>query len=324
MSRKNTITIPEDHDPVRIDRFIASLFPELSRSTIKKLIAKNSISCDRFKALKASHKVITGDIIKITIPDPEEYRAKAENIPLDILYQDEDIAVINKDPGIIVHPAGNIVSGTLVNALLFHLKDLSGINGVLRPGIVHRLDKDTSGVMLIAKNDKSHRHLAEQFESRTTTKMYLSLVWGTLTKREGVIKRAIARSKSDRTIMVSGTRGRKSETRYSVREEFTYLSLLEIYPKTGRTHQIRTHFASIGHPVFGDAVYRGRNGRLTSLTTANRTEAQRLLKLMPRQALHASEISFLHPSDNRDMRITAPVPDDIAGIIDIVRSSAEI
>ena len=324
MAKTRTIVYPENEEPVRIDRFVAASFPDFSRSQIKKLIEENSITCNKNPVLKASHKITSGDKLSIIIPDPEDMNVVPEDIPLDIIYQDKDLVVINKAPGIMVHPAGRIVSGTLVNALLFHLKDLSGINGVLRPGIVHRLDKDTSGVMLIAKNDRSHRHLAGQFETRTITKKYMALVWGIFTKPEGVINRSIARSKSDRKIMVSGSEGRESITHYSVREEFEYLTLLDVQPKTGRTHQIRSHFSSIGHPVFGDTLYKGRNQRLADLTTGKRTIATKMLKLMQRQALHAEEIVFVHPSNQTKMSFSAPVPGDFEEILVILRKEKDL
>ena len=303
----------------RLDRFLASSFPDLSRSQVKSLIISGSVLCNNNLVVKPSNKVTPGDTITITLPEPVEHSIEPENIPLDIMYQDDELAVINKPAGMMVHPAGLIVSGTLVNALLFHLNDLSGINGVLKPGIVHRLDKDTSGIMLVAKNDHSHRHLAAQFETRTIEKMYSALVWGLFAEREGEITKSIARSTSDRKKMVSGIRGKESKTRYIVREEFEYLTLLDVYPKTGRTHQIRSHLASAGHPVFGDALYRGRNRRLANLTTSERTEASRLLKLMPRQALHAAEIGFIHPTTHEKLRFAAPIPGDFANVLEILK-----
>jgi 23S rRNA pseudouridine1911/1915/1917 synthase len=310
MSRTRRIVYPNDLPPDRIDRFIAISFPEYSRSHVKHLIKNNSVQCNTFP-VKPSHKVLSGDIVTIAVPDPVSLLIKPENIPLNILYQDRDIAVIIKSAGMVVHPSGPVISGTLVNALLYHLNDLSGINGVLRPGIVHRLDKDTSGVLVIAKNDRSHRALSDQFASRTVEKLYTALVWGTFLKNEGVIYKSITRSTSDRKKMISGTLGKKSETHYKVREEFSFLTLLDVMPKTGRTHQIRSHLSSIGHPVFGDSLYKGRNRQLSHFTAGDRIQAKQMLSGLPRQALHASEIAFLHPTAKKSMRFKAPLPADI-------------
>ncbi len=318
MSRTRRIVFPNGLPPDRIDRFIAISLPEYSRSHIKHLIKNNSVLCNTFP-VKPSHKVMSGDTVTIAVPDPVPLLIKPENIPLDILYQDTDIAVIIKSAGIVVHPSGPVISGTLVNALLYHLDNLSGINGVLRPGIVHRLDKDTSGVMVIAKHDRSHRALSDQFANRTIEKLYTALVWGTFSKNEGVISKPIARSTSDRKKMVSGTKGRKSETHYKVREEFSFLTLLDVVPKTGRTHQIRSHLSSIGHSVFGDSLYKGRNRQLSHLTTQDRMKAQQILNGLPRQALHASEIEFLHPAAKKSMRFKAPLPADMAEILKLLR-----
>jgi len=316
------ITVPQDAEPARIDSFLAGELPEMSRSQIKQLILDASVTC-RGGAVKPSSKVGAGDEITVEIPEPVEPDILPENIPLDILYQDGDIAVVNKQAGLAVHPAGRIVSGTLVNALLYHIKDLSGINGVLRPGIVHRLDKDTTGVMVIAKNDASHRSIAAQFESRTTRKSYTALVWGIFDSQNGEIEKSIARSRSDRKKMVSGTRGKQSKTLYSIIKEFEFLTLVNAHPRTGRTHQIRSHFSSIGHPVFGDELYRGRNRRLSGLTVPERSFAVRLLKNFRRQALHAAELSFEHPSTHERVEFSAPLPEDFRHLLNELEIDAE-
>jgi len=317
MDGKQKVIFPVGRQPARIDRFLAESLPGISRSQIKQLIIDGAVVCNDRK-VKPGYRAAPGDAVCITLPEPAESEICAERIPLDILYQDSDIAVINKPAGMIVHPAGKAVSGTLVNALLYRLDDLSGINGVLRPGIVHRLDKDTSGVMVVAKNDRSHRHIAAQFEARLVSKRYAALVWGTFPSGSGVIEKAIARSRSNRSKMVSGAKGRESVTRYAVRNEYGFLTLIEAHPKTGRTHQIRSHLASIGRPVFGDALYRGRNRRLAGLTAGERVLASRLLKLLPRQALHAEYISFTHPATQEPVDFSAPLPGDFKTVLDIL------
>ena len=315
MSRLLKIEFPTDRQPERIDRFVANSFPDYSRSHIKQLITINSVLCNNV-TVKPSHKVAPGDIVTVTIPEAVPLEIVPENIPLEIFYQDDDIAVIQKPADLIVHPSGPIRSGTLVNALLYHLDNLSGINGVSRPGIVHRLDKDTSGVMVVAKNNRSHRSLGDQFAERTIEKHYTVLVWGVLSSNTGVISKLISRSRSDRKKMVSGAEGKESVTHYTVRDEFEYLTLLDVMPKTGRTHQIRSHFASVGNPVFGDSLYRGRNRQLSHLTSNERSVAQELLSQFPRQALHAATLSFMHPTSKKIMQFEAPLPDDMAKILE--------
>jgi 23S rRNA pseudouridine1911/1915/1917 synthase len=321
MPEKKTIMIPSCLKSERIDKVLAGAFPELSRSQIQRLIENGSAFYSGRPVMKSSHKITGGSELTLIVPEPVPLDIVPEPIPLEILYQDDDIAVINKPAGLMVHPAGRIMTGTLVNALLYHLNNLSGINGILRPGIVHRLDKDTTGVMIVAKNDTAHRQLAAQFENRAIEKIYKALVWGHFETSRGVISKPIARSASNRKKMVSGTRGKPSETHYKVCESFPYLTFLEIYPKTGRTHQIRSHFASIGCPVFGDAMYRGTARRAAHLTAQERTEAHQLLKTIHRQALHAAEITFTHPRTNERSRFSAPLPEDLELLLELMRKA---
>ncbi|MFC1492417.1 RluA family pseudouridine synthase [candidate division KSB1 bacterium] len=318
MDKKLNIKVPDGTTLERIDSYLAANFPELSRSQIKYLISDGMIQSNG-TPVKPSTKVHPGDFLSVILPEPVESTIKAENIPLDIIYQDEDIAVVNKPVDMMVHPAGNMYSGTLVNALLYHIDNLSGINGVLKPGIVHRLDMDTSGVIVIAKNDQSHRHLQEQFEYRTMQKTYLAVIWGCPDKKEGEIDKAIKRSKRNRQKMISGEHGKESLTLYKVIEVFRFLSLLEVYPRSGRTHQIRTHMASIGHPVFGDNMYRGRDQRLDGLTSKDRQSAEKLLSSFPRQALHAQQIVLFHPSTEEEMVFSAPLPEDMENLLKVLR-----
>ncbi|MFC1513404.1 RluA family pseudouridine synthase [candidate division KSB1 bacterium] len=314
-----TIVFPGDIPPARLDSFTAISLKEISRSQIKNLIQSGMVKCGGNVINKPSYKLSQGEKIIVTIPDPVETSVKKENIPIDIIYQDKDIAVINKQTGLTVHPAGKILSGTLVNALMYHIKDLSGINGELRPGIVHRLDKNTSGLIIIAKNDISHRIIAQQFEERTIEKKYIALAWGIFQSNTGEITKSITRSRVNRQKMISGRSGKQSKTLYRIIEEFDFLSLLELYPKTGRTHQIRSHLESIGHPVFGDDLYRGRKRRVTNLYTNEKILANRLLKMTTHHILHAAEISLTHPSSGDRVTFKAEMPEDFANILNELR-----
>ncbi len=318
MERKLDITVPKETPLKRIDSYLSMNFPELSRSQIKYLIADGMVLRNA-EPVKSSTKVHPGDSLSVTLPEPVESTIRPENIQLDIMYQDDDIAVINKPSDMMVHPAGNKNSGTLVNGLLYHINNLSGINGVLKPGIVHRLDMFTSGVIVIAKNDQAHRHLQEQFEYRTMQKTYIALIWGIPAKKEGEINKSIKRSKTHRQRMVSGDHGKEALTMYKVIEEFKFLSLLEVYPRTGRTHQIRTHFASIGHPVFGDGLYKGREPRLTGLSNPDRKSAVEMLDNFNRQALHAHKIVLFHPTTEEEMEFSAPLPEEMEKLLYFLR-----
>lgn len=281
----------------RLDAFIAEQVEQLSRSLVKNLISEGKVLVDGV-ARKASYHVRSGEEVSIEVPEPQVLKIEPRNIPLEIIYQDEDVAVINKPKGLVVHPAHGNWDYTLVNALLYHIKDLSGINGQLRPGIVHRLDKDTSGVMMVAKNDVAHRSLAQQIKEHSIKREYIALVHGKLKENLGTIDAPIGRSKTDRKKMAVVAEGRPAISKYQVLERFNNYSLVKVELLTGRTHQIRVHFAYIKHPVVGDPLY-GSGKKHFDLES---------------QALHAHLLGFVHPRRGEYMEFSRPFPsyyDDI-------------
>ncbi|MGH8091983.1 MAG: RluA family pseudouridine synthase [Chthoniobacterales bacterium] len=285
------LTVPDDHAGWRLDRYLAAALPQFSRSRLQSLI-RNGDALLKGKNARPRQMVHAGDIVRLTIPPLEEIEAQAEEIPLEILYEDDDLLVLNKPPGLVVHPGAGNQTHTLVNALLHHCTSLSGIGGKQRPGIVHRLDKETSGCLLVAKNDASHQALARQFAERRVTKIYLALVAGRLKRNHGTIDAAIGRHPVQRKKMrVDARHGRVAKTEYRVLQSLGGVSLLECALHSGRTHQIRVHLHHLGHPVIGDALY-GKKGSA------------------PRQMLHAWKLGFTHPRTNEPLRFEAPIPDD--------------
>lgn len=274
---------------VRLDKAVADLTP-LSRSHANEQIKNGQILVNG-QVKKAKYAVKAGDVITYELPEPEVLEYVAENLPLDIVYQDEDVAVVNKAQGMVVHPSAGHTSGTLVNALMYHIKDLSGINGVLRPGIVHRIDKDTSGLLMIAKNDDAHIKLAEELKDKKSLRKYWAIVHGNLPNDRGVIEAPIGRSEKDRKKQAVTAKGKPAVTRFHVLERFGNYTLVELQLETGRTHQIRVHMAYIGHPVAGDEVYGPR----------------KTLKGHG-QFLHARTLGFTHPKTGEVMEFTAEAP----------------
>ena len=274
---------------VRLDKAVADLTP-LSRSHANEQIKNGQILVNG-QVKKAKYAVKAGDVITYELPEPEALEYVAENLPLDIIYQDEDVAVVNKAQGMVVHSSAGHTSGTLVNALMYHIKDLSGINGVLRPGIVHRIDKDTSGLLMIAKNDDAHIKLAEELKDKKSLRKYWAIVHGNLPNDRGVIEAPIGRSEKDRKKQAVTAKGKPAVTRFHVLERFGNYTLVELQLETGRTHQIRVHMAYIGHPVAGDEVYGPR----------------KTLKGHG-QFLHARTLGFTHPKTAEVMEFTAEAP----------------
>ena len=311
-----SIQVTKKDQGKRLDQFLSETDLNLSRSHAKDLIQKHRILLNQ-KPAKPSAHVKAGDRISGTLPEPEPLNLKPEPLPLTILYEDPSILVIDKPSGMVVHPAYGNPSGTLVNALLYHCKDLAGINGVLRPGIVHRLDKDTSGVMVVAKDDEAYHHLIRQFKNRTVEKVYLAIVYGKFGQDEGLIDSAIGRHPSERKKMSTRTkRGRIAITRWKKVEEFDSYALLEIFPQTGRTHQIRVHLSSIGHPILGDPLY-GRKGRPGAIHDLFLKEG---VKRMNRQALHAQWLEFIHPRTGERIHFVSPLPQDMKEVLEWLRA----
>lgn len=286
----------------RLDVFVAETLG-ITRSHAQVLIKGGCVSVNG-KHGRPSLRVESGDVIEVRVPEPEPLETMPENISLDIVYQDADIAVINKPKGMVVHPAAGNRSGTLVNALLYHIGDLSGINSVVRPGIVHRLDKDTSGLLVVAKNDKAHASLARQIKERTASRVYSAVALGNFREDEGEITAPIARHPVDRKRMAVVPGGRAAQTRYRVLERFSEATLLELQLVTGRTHQIRVHLAHIGHGILGDRVYGPKRAHYP----------------VEGQALHAGKIAFDHPATGARMEFTSPLPPDFMRLIEWLRA----
>lgn len=291
----STITLTVGQEGQRLDKLLANALPDLTRSAVQNLIAQGLVEAGGRKAAKNA-KLPVGAQLTVTLPDPKPLAAQAENIPLSIVYEDGDLLVVHKPKGMVVHPAPGNETGTLVNALLFHCgQSLSGINGVLRPGIVHRIDKDTSGLLIVAKNDKAHQGLAQQIQAHTFTREYRAIVYGTIKEDAGTVNKPLGRHKTDRkkmAVLLDSPTARQAVTHYFVEERLPGFTYLRLRLETGRTHQIRVHMASLGHPVAGDPVY-GPKKVITSLSG---------------QCLHAGKIGFQHPSTGEYLEFEAPLP----------------
>ncbi len=291
----------------RLDKYLADVVPALSRSQAQRLIDDGLVVVEGRQA-KANLAVKAGDRIVVDVPEPQPSAAIAEDIAIPILYEDTDLVVVNKPAGMVVHPAAGHSSGTLVNALLHHVDDLSGIGGELRPGIVHRLDKGTSGVMVVAKHDAAHEALAQQFHDRHVEKEYVALVWGVVQAGRR-IDLPIGRDPNDRQKMSArARRARSAVTRITFARHLRGVTLCHVAIQTGRTHQIRVHLSAIGHPVVGDAAYGGVKARVAQ-------DLRPVLRL-DRPFLHAARLAFTHPTDGRTMTFEAPLPDDLQGVLD--------
>lgn len=320
VEKRLSFTVNPNQRRERLDKFLTQQIADLSRARIQELISSGKITVDG-KTVKASHLISPGEAIEVIVlkrPMPEML---AEDIPLRIIYEDEFLAVIDKTAGMVVHPAFANYSGTLANALLFHFDKLSGTGGEDRPGIVHRLDKDTSGLLVVAKNDQTHAALAEQFRAKSAEREYHGVVWGHLRPRRGRVETFLRRSAKDRTrIVVDKKEGRWAVTNYEVLEEFAFSSLVRLRLETGRTHQIRVHLAHLGHPIFGDPAYGGRSRQAAALAKKEeRALAAQLLEVMPRQVLHARSLGFIHPQTGKKMYFESALPDDIAQLLKLLR-----
>ena len=322
MSSIHTYPVEPGQHGARLDRFVEAQHavsqPKLSRTYIQKLIREGAVTVNG-KASKPGYRLREGDQIAVTLPDARPLETvQPEPLPLDLLYEDSSLIVLNKPSGMLVHPAGGIYSGTLVNAFLAHCGDLPGIGGVQRPGIVHRLDKDTSGVLVTAKTDSAHRQLSAQFEAHTIRRKYLAVICGVPKAETGTINAPIRRSRRDRRKMTTTVvDGRHAITHYQVMEVYDRFSLLRLKLETGRLHQIRVHLSHIGHPVAGDAVYGG--GRRQALLSTSSALVKEALAKLNRQALHAHTLGFSHPETDERLTFSAPMPADMQRLVDALR-----
>ena len=302
----NSWFVEKERDNTRIDKFLNEQMADISRSYIQKLIKDDLVTVD-LRPVKANYKVKEGDRVEVTFPEPVSLDIEPENIPLDIIYEDEDVLLVNKPKDMVVHPSAGHMDGTLVNALLYHCKDsLSSINGVMRPGIVHRIDKDTTGLLIICKNDKAHNCIAEQLKVHSITRRYHAIVWNNLSEDEGKIDAPIGRHPIDRKRMaVNYKNGKSAVTHYKVLERFGKYTYIECTLETGRTHQIRVHMTSIGHPLIGDTVY-------GSDRQPFKTQGQ---------VLHAKVFGFVHPTTGKYMEFETPLPEYFEAILEKLRKN---
>jgi 23S rRNA pseudouridine1911/1915/1917 synthase len=310
------ITVPPEGEGLRLDVLICRIRPELSRAQVKRLVDSGWVTVGGVHR-KASFPLKTGQEIVVELPEPEPSQLRPEAIPLDIVYEDGYLLLVNKPAGMTVHPAAGAREGTLVHALLHHCKDLSGIGGVLRPGIVHRLDKGTSGLLVVAKTDEAHRSLAEQIRTRALKRVYRAIVWGGLERDSGTVDAPVGRHSTVRQKMaVVPVGGKEAVTHYKVLRRYSIVSFVEVTLETGRTHQVRTHMAHLGHPVFGDPQYGGRRKAVNAVGGRLGREGSALLKGIDRQALHAWRLSLKHPIRGDRMDFTAPLPEDMTWVLD--------
>ena len=307
---RRSVTVDEEHDGVRLDAFLAAVLTGCSRSQIQRFIKEGLVEGPA-GALRSSTPVRAGQQFTVDVPAPEAPSAAPEDIPLDIVFEDADVLVIDKAAGMVVHPAAGHQSGTMVNALLHHVDDLSGVGGELRPGIVHRLDRGTSGLMVVAKNDAAHHELARQFHDREVEKEYIALVWGVVQAGRR-IEEPIGRDPKDRQKMSTRSRrARSAVTRVTRSEHLKGVSLLRIAIATGRTHQIRVHLNSIGHPIVGDKTYGGVHRHVAG--------DLRAVQRLERPFLHAARLAFAHPTDRRRLEFESPLPADLQRVLDDIR-----
>ncbi len=308
-----TYTAAEENSGIRLDVFLARQ-SELSRSKIGRLIADGHVVIDGSRTAKASYPMEPGDVATLTVPPREEPDFAPENIPLDIVYIDEHIIVINKPAGMVVHPGRGNVTGTLASALLYHVRSVAGVGDAQRPGIVHRLDKDTSGLIVAALTEKAHTNLSRMIRNREVGRGYIAFVWGHPRQSAGSIEAPLGRHPKKGTMRAVVEDGKVAVTHYELIERNDFLSSLRIKLETGRTHQIRVHLAHIGHHIFGDPMYGGREERLKGFTPEIRTRAKKLLKILDRQALHAYCLELLHPVSGQDLRFETPFPADLMAL----------
>ncbi len=311
--------VSASQSPVRIDRYLTAKLEGVSRNKVQNAVKAGNVVVND-KPVKVNYKVRPGDIIRLLLPyAPYRELLKPEPMDLDIVYEDNDVLVVNKPPGLVVHPAHGHYSGTLINGIIHHVENLPQSGDDVRPGLVHRIDKDTSGLLVVAKNETSMNKLAKQFAEKTTERKYIALVWGDLEQDEGTIRGHVGRHPKNRIMMhvfPEGSQGKHAVTHYKVLERFHYVTLVEVTLETGRTHQIRVHFKHIGHPLFNDAVYGGDKILKGSTFAKYKQFVENTFKVLPRQALHAKTLGFTHPTTGLRMRFDSPVPNDIQAAIE--------
>lgn len=305
--QKESFEVEAEQEGERLDKFLSIIYPDFSRAFFQKLIKNNQVAVND-KVQKASYCVKIDDIVTVEIPDAVETTIESENIPLDILYEDDDLLVVNKPKGMVVHPSAGHYSGTLVNAIMYHCKDsLSGINGEIRPGIVHRIDMDTTGSLIVCKNDEAHINIAQQIKEHSVNRIYVGIVCGNVKEDSGTVEGAIGRHPIERKKMaINEKNGKPAITHYKVLECFGNYTYMQFKLETGRTHQIRVHMASIGHPLLGDALY--SSGRSP-------------FKHLQGQCLHAQTIGFVHPRTGKYMEYSAPLPEYFEKLLYLLKSS---
>jgi len=291
--------VGEDGEGCRVDAYLNENLEEFSRNYLQKLISGGKVRQDGIKIVKKNYRLKEGMLLELNVPEPEKLEVKPQNIKLNIVYEDEGLLVINKDKGMVVHPAPGNYDGTIVNALLYHCDSLSSINGVIRPGIVHRIDKDTTGLLVVAKNDMVHKNLSEQLKEHEITRIYYALVEGNIKEKSGTVDAPIGRDPSNRMKMAVVEKGKPAITHFEVLRRFRNATLVKCELETGRTHQIRVHMSYTGHPIVGDALYGFKKNR----------------HAFSRQALHAKKLTFHHPIEKRMMTFTCPMPEDMKELI---------
>ena len=322
MEKNYTLIVPQILTKQRIDKYIAGFIENASRTKVQKAIDLGYVTVNG-ELVKSNYLVKPEDEIEIELEYPDKQDVLPEDIPLDIVFEDEYLLIINKPAGMVVHPAYKNYSGTLVNAVMYYAikknDTLSSLNGFERAGIVHRLDKDTSGLIVVAKDEVTHRKLSEQFFHHTIKREYNAIVWGKLKMKKGEISNKLGRDKRDRkkvaVLKGDDALGKTAITNYEVLSEYDFLSLIKLNLKTGRTHQIRVHLAYLGHPVFGDETYGGREPHSVILTSNKKAQIRNLLEIMPRQALHARLLGFIHPQTKKELLFESDLPADMKNII---------
>lgn len=321
-SQRRRFQVPAGKKKERLDQYLTQCIPDISRSKIQRLIREGFVLVNG-ECVKTKHTVQPFEQIEVQLPKAPPLEAVPEDIPLTVIYEDESLLIIDKPAGMVVHPGSGNVTGTMVNALLGRGTSLSGEPGMLRPGIVHRIDKDTSGLLVVAKDDSTHRKLARQFEEKTATRLYESVVWTKIKETGGRIDAAIGRSTRDRKIMAVTERGKRAVTNFTVMERFSFATHLSLKLETGRTHQIRVHMKHMGSPVFGDQTYGGRGSALAGLNRHDKAAAKEMLAVMTRQALHARTLGFEHPATGSCMEFSSDLPADFVQLLEMMRSDVE-